>query len=261
MIRKLAGWCSAAAIGVAVGAVSGLEPPRVVVDDSKFPPVSTSAGQVESLPAAGFMQGTAPFNHDSSCECEACRPHYVFPHRACGGSLFFRPDGHWNTVAKPKLQDSHWGYCDQFCERPFGVAVTGHFQRQIINGLGQQMLLYEYDFQDTTLETLSLRGRYQLEKIAQRSQQGLGPIVIASAGINEQLDMARRQSVELELRKLGIHVAEGQVVVRRQPRSTVNAYESQLIQRNREQGVQLRGVGGLSGAASTPSGSTSSTGS
>jgi len=215
--------------------------------------------QVDALPPAALTPGGPPPGHQSGCDCEACQSHYLLQRRACGNTIFFRPDGYWNTVAKPKLQYSHWGYCDQFCERPHGVAFQGHFQRQIVNGLNQQMLLYEYDFLDVDADELNPRGRYQLEKIAQRYHHGLGPISIASAELNPQLDAARRQAVARELNRMGLAVGPDQVFVRRQPQSTLNAAESLSIQRNREQGVQLRGVGGLSGAANGTT--TNSTGS
>jgi hypothetical protein len=204
----------------------------------------------ENLPLPMLTPDAPAYNHPMGCDCQACQAHYLLPHRASGNSIFFRPDGYWNTVAKPKLQYSHWGYCDQFCERPFGVAVTGHFQRQVINGLGQQMMLYEYDFLDVDADELNSRGRYQLEKIAQRYQHGIGPIQIASSEDNPRLDVARRQAVARELHRLGMTVGPDQVFTRRQPRTTINPHETLLILRNREQGVMTRGVGGLSGAAS-----------
>lgn len=249
-MRKLANWFSVATMGVAAGVVSGWEPPPpVLVENPKAAPQANLEGAPEMLPPA--MAVGSPYDpHGANCDCRACQPFYLFPRRACGDTLLFRPDGYWNTVAKPKLQYSHWGYCDKFCERPFGVAVQGHVNRQIVNGLSQQLMLYEYDFQDVGLAELNPRGHYQLEKIAQRYQHGLGPVLIASNELDPQLDAARRQVVARELNRMGINVTTDQVLVRRQPRPSFNAYESLSIQRNREQAVQQRGVGGLSGAAS-----------
>lgn len=258
MMKRIAAWCSATALGVAAGAVFAWEPPVSEALPGALPPVIHVGPDGEALPPARLAPGLPYADHDSGCDCESCQPKYIFPHRRdCGGTLFFRPDGYWNTVTKPKLQESHWGYCDQFCERPFGIAVSGHFQRQVINGLGQQMMLYEYDFTGPDSDRLSPRGRYQLEKIVMRSQQGLGPVQVAATYDNDGLDDARRASVERELRKLGVAGGANQVVVRRAPTPSFNGYEAMSIQRNRESGVQTRGVGGLSGSATSTTNSNS----
>src|SRR5262245_39281358 len=69
----------------------------------------------------------------------------------------------WITTTKPHLQASHWGYPEYFEERPFGTYVLQAEQMQVTNGLRDQQVLYEYDFNPGDRSAkLSPRGEYQL---------------------------------------------------------------------------------------------------
>lgn len=249
MFRKLTVWCLSSTPWIVLSAW-GAEP-RPVKPEAELPPVVSAREAAEWVAPPAVKGVSPPADYGWTDDCEACEPHYVFPlvkRAPCDQpTTMFGPTSRWNMITKPRLQESHWGYCDQFCRRPFGQAVAGHFHHQIVNGLAQQMMLFEYDFLETAgrpSEQLNDRGLYQLEKIAQRYQQGLGPIVIATSG-TRGLDQARKQWVEGELKKLGVSFAPEHVLVRPAPRATLNASDLQNSQRLRDR--LMSGGGALSG--------------
>ncbi|MEK6233713.1 MAG: hypothetical protein N2C14_03290, partial [Planctomycetales bacterium] len=71
----------------------------------------------------------------------------------------------YNNYWKPGLQESHWGYPEEFGERPLGASVYSHMRTQVANAEAGRMALYEYDFVENSQE-LNSRGMLQLEKIA-----------------------------------------------------------------------------------------------
>lgn len=292
MFRKIPKWCAITTMGLGVGTTWGAEPasksgrlpPVITVEQARLlqaptpaakpapaaptppapsPPASVEPATVSEAPALVTKGGHEPVtlggvynDHCQGCDCPDCIPHYLLPGRRNGCKP--PPNNYYHRVLKPKLQASHWGYCDQFCERPFGPAVSAHFQHQIVNGLAAQMMLYEYDFQEVgnaRSDGLSLRGRSQLERIAGRYQQGLGPVVIATDFSDPRLDEARRKAVERELKTLGVQVRAEDILVRSTPKPSYNAYEGLFQQRNREQMIMSRGAGVLSGVNSGGSGS------
>ena len=101
----------------------------------------------------------------------------------------------WLTEAKPRLQESHWGYADQFEVRPFGSYAVAHLDKQIVNGAIARLALYHYDFGDVTLRDptkLNSRGRKRLGKLAEMMvQNNLHPLIIQGSPGKPGLDMAR----------------------------------------------------------------------
>jgi hypothetical protein len=114
------------------------------------------------------------------------------------------------------MQDSHWGYCQYFHERPFGSLYHAHMQMQIANAALEKMVLYEYDFFDGTdapAQRLNPRGRDQLRMIVQRMETTGCPLTIERTR-DSALDEARRQNVLRRLRdELGYPASDASVVV------------------------------------------------
>lgn len=183
--------------------------------------------------------------------CESC----VHGHgRACRNGC--RPSSmmssHWHQVTKPHLQRSHWGYCDLFCERPFGTLVRAHMNTQVLNGLADQMFLYAYDFFDESegnAAHLKPRGDYQLEKVAHLLKFNLGPIIIEQTAGNPELDEQRRQHVLEQLERLNVPFVPEQVVIGRAPRPMLSGVEALMIQGNNENLINSRGGSGGTGSS------------
>ncbi|HUT12984.1 MAG TPA: hypothetical protein VMY42_20985 [Thermoguttaceae bacterium] len=121
----------------------------------------------------------------------------------------------WDRV-KACLQESHWGYPEEFEERPFGACVFAHVKTQVVNGLAAQMVLYRYDFCDETLgepQRLNPRGVEQLNKIVGLMAANSCPLIIEPTPCNPDLDRARRDFVLQLLQASACDVPESRVVV------------------------------------------------
>ncbi len=145
-------------------------------------------------PASYVLEGPEPDTvYDSGarsqCNCQNCRSGTS---SACRTGCVRR---WWLTEAKPCLQESHWGYADQFETRPFGSYAVATLDKQIVNGAIARLALYHYDFGDVTLKDpsiLNLRGRKRLGELAgMMVQNNLHPLIIQSSPGKPELDMAR----------------------------------------------------------------------
>lgn len=122
----------------------------------------------------------------------------------------------WWADKKARLQWSHWGYPEEFEERPFGASVSAHVRTQITNGMVARMVLYQYDFYDSTFNDpsqLNPHGRKRLHEIVAMSHCHLGRAVIEPAEEDPELDSARRDHVVKLLQEWGEEVPEQWVVV------------------------------------------------
>jgi hypothetical protein len=150
----------------------------------------------------------------------------------------------WVTHTKPHLQATHWGYPEYFEERPFGSYTIQAEQMQVVNGLRDQQVLYDYDFlPGDQSDTLSPRGQYQLRKIMRRMECVPMPITVQTTIDDPELDEARRQTVLAALRDAGMTVVPEMVVVDRPPVPGLNGFEGILIYNNLLGQTQDRGGG------------------
>ncbi|MHB0960826.1 MAG: hypothetical protein ACYC0X_33085 [Pirellulaceae bacterium] len=146
----------------------------------------------------------------------------------------------WKTRTKPCLQASHWGYPEEFCERPFGSYVRANLCAQVANGLQDQLILYRYDFFDESLADgyqLKPRGLYELAKIIALVQEkpllrdGFNAICVEETG-NSQLDEARRQYVLQQLALMHFPLPSEQVIIGRPAAPGISGEESLMVYAN-----------------------------
>ncbi len=152
--------------------------------------------------------------------------------------------GKWIQCLAFRLRDSHWGYSEYFCERPFGSFLEAHMQTQIQHGLAQQMVLFRYDFvnqQGREGVELNPRGRQQLTKLAEVHQWTGLPLVIEQSLANPRLDAARRQAVLVALETMGAAIDPRMVQIGKPAAFGVSGEESSLIYPNQLQQTGDRG--------------------
>jgi hypothetical protein len=193
----------------------------------------------ESLPAPAATSSThcepQQFNH--------CCPPPAYTRWPVIGPLHRR----WITHTKPHMQASHWGYPQYFEERPYGSYVLQAEQMQIVNGLRDQQVLYNYDFGlgDHAAE-LTPRGQYQLRKIICRMQISPCPIIVQISDVNNpnpELDEARRQFVLDALRQAGMPATDELVISDRPPLPGLQGSEGVMVYGNMLLQTQARGGG------------------
>jgi len=168
----------------------------------------------------------------------------------------------WLYRAKPHLQATHWGYPEYFHERPFGTLVREHLQRQALNGVTDQLVLYRYDFSDgpgMAAAQLNARGRDQVRKLANMSKETGHPITIERTRDNARMDRARRQAVLRELERQGVAASPEMVVVGTPRAFGMGGDDAIRIYANRMDQTQTQGSGsqGVTASDSAESGSES----
>jgi hypothetical protein len=118
---------------------------------------------------------------------------------------------------------------------------------QIVNGLRDQQVLYNYDFfTDDRATELTPRGQYQLHKMVRRLGIAPCPIIVQISDVNNpnpELDEARRQSVIAALEAAGVPGAAELVVVDRPPLPGLQGVEGVIIYGNMLGQTQERGGG------------------
>lgn len=149
----------------------------------------------EPLPAAEYA--------DSGMPCDAeCSPTQVRPQSRVGAW--------WNCRVKPCLQESHWGYPEEFEEIPHGVRLRMAQRAQICSGWTARLWLYRYDFCDQS-PTLNAAGRKRLYDLAREFPVWMQHTLQIEATGRPQLDAARCEQVTKLLVELGTpaHVVIG----------------------------------------------------
>jgi hypothetical protein len=118
----------------------------------------------------------------------------------------------WDHYYKPGLQETHWGYPEEFCERPLGYYETSWAKTMVANGEAARMVLHEFDFVQGEAR-LNERGREQLAKIAYMLPRNYFPLIIAQSGDNMELADSRRTAILGLLTDTGFPVPEQRVVL------------------------------------------------
>ena len=137
----------------------------------------------------------------------------------------YKYDNYW----KPGLQETHWGYPEEFGEKPLGYHVYASGRTMVANGEAARMVLFEYDFEENS-ERLSPRGMLQLSRISYMLPRNFFPLVIqASPHGNANLDAARRQAVLDALAQGNFPVPEERVVVNRPPTYGIDGVDANIF--------------------------------
>ncbi len=109
-------------------------------------------------------------------------------------TLWERLQYKWKNYWKPQWQETHWGYPEEFCEKPLGYWVHAHNRTMVANAEAVRMTLYDYDFEENSAE-LTWRGQEQLARIAYMLPRNFFPLVVQSTPIDPELAAARREKV------------------------------------------------------------------
>ena len=113
---------------------------------------------------------------------------------------------------KRRMQHAFMGYPEEFCEQPLGMAVNGHLNTQIANGIAAKLALYDFDFVEGGSQ-LNWKGRQQLAKHAAAMNGNLFPLVIEQTPDQPELDEARRAAVQQALTQSQSPISFDRVVV------------------------------------------------
>lgn len=224
----------------------------VPVQSESVPPPASPAPRGEVIP---YHPGSQFSDTDAQTlrpdqVCQTCGKGHCICHPTIWGKLFPHLAAKYHSHWKPCLQESHWGYPENFCERPYGSYLRYNLNAQIANGLVQQQVLYEYDFADGSAN-LTGRGHYQLLKMMQRMQTHPFLLeqpaqVIVQQSRNKTLDQARQQAVVRAARELGFPLEADQVLVSRQHPRALDSYDAQDVYDS------LRRITTSAGAAAAP---------
>jgi hypothetical protein len=217
---------------------------RDVLEETPAPPSQPGPAPAEVNHANDGLSTPAapPSGHYEPHHMHHCCPPPAYTRWPVVGPLHRR----WITQTKPNLQASHWGYPEYFEERPYGTYVLQAEQMQIVNGVRDQQVLYDYDFLtgDHAAE-LRPRGQYQLQKIVRRMEIAPCPIIIQTNTNfpNPELDEARRQHVLDALAAAGVPATPDMVVAGRPPVPGLQGVEGILIYNNLLGQTDARGGG------------------
>jgi hypothetical protein len=167
------------------------------------------------------------------------------------------PLGRWyHYRAKPVLQESHWGYPEQFCIRPFGTYMRTAVVNQVQNGIAAQLALYHTDFvtpDGLPGVELNAKGRLRLEKLSELMPMSLCPLVIEMNEQDPTLNAARRAHVAALLQQSFAEFPDERVVVGRPVARGLAAPEAVFIHNNLRTQVETMGsLESYSGGKLTP---------
>lgn len=203
-----------------------IEPsPPVLLNDAEYLPYRFEYGH--SQPTA--VTAMPANRHGCGAGCQNCNPPKL------------------GSQCKAELQYSHWGYPEEFQERPFGSIVRAQSQQQVVNGIAALSALYRYDFfppNDPNAEKLTSRGKWQLRKIASHILTHSVKVMVESTG-DAQLDAARQQHVFDQLAQFSVPVPAEQIVIGTPRPSGLQGLEALTIYQN--QLIDTRAKGAFSG--------------
>ncbi len=161
---------------------------------------------------------------------------------------------------KPCLQESHWGYAEQFEEKPFGVSMRFHLNTQVCNGAKDRMVLYRYDFHEGILgpaNELNPHGQRRLTELARMLRCNIFPLVIEPSRNDPALDAERRDHVLGLLEDSTFAVPEDWVVIQRPNARGLGGEEAMRVYQSLVSGA---GPAASTGSATTSAGTTSEEG-
>ena len=147
----------------------------------------------------------------------------------------------WQHYWKPGLQEHHWGYPEEFCEKPLRFFVYSHMKTQVANGEAARMSLYHYDFVQGEAR-LNPRGYEQLAKIAMMLPQNYFPVIIEHSHDNPELAESRRKLVLDYLQKRGFPVPDQRIVVTTPIPRGYHSFEGQIVSETLVQGITTQGI-------------------
>lgn len=208
-------------------------------------PIAAPALVVEAVPVPAADTSAAAVVEDDAWGVEGEERHAVSD---CPSGFFGPVRRWWHCRAKPRLQASHWGYAEFFHERPFGTFVHDHLQRQVFQGLANQLVLYRYDFSDgpgLAAAQLNARGRERLRELARMSRETGLPITIERSRGNAGMDQGRRQAVLRELERQAIALSPEMVVVARPRAIGIDGEDAEIMFLNRLEQTRARGLGSV----------------
>jgi hypothetical protein len=174
--------------------------------------------------------------------CDVCSSGGIEPCHHCRGcACSGRIEHWWQTRAKPCLQESHWGYAEQFEEKPFGASLRAHMNTQVCNGTKDRMVLYRYDFHEGILgpaDKLNPHGQRRLTELARMLRCNIFPLVIEPSLNDPALDTARRDHVLELLKDSTFECPEDWVVVRRPNAKGLSGEDAMQVYKNLMSGAQ-----------------------
>ena len=175
----------------------------------------TSVAQDLPAPSYGFspVPAVTPAVNEAGmpgqAACPQCNEGYQTTY--CEGSFWER----WQMrkwEKKRRHQYAWWGYPEEFCEQPLGMALDCQFNTQIANGIAAKLVLYQFDFLEDG-SRLNAKGQQQLAKHAAAMNGNLFPLVIEQTPDEPELDAARRAAVQQALTQSRFPISFDRIVV------------------------------------------------
>lgn len=187
------------------------------------PPPAPVPDPASSAPHPGLI-APEPINpvvcHCKHCQRESRRSRGLF------GWCWGRPAD--NSIAEYHAICSG---CNIDPEPPFGTSYQATMQAQIAKGEAALMVLHHFDFVPCE-GRLSVRGRMQLRKIAERAAHNPFPIIIEASREDPALDAARHAAVLAELAWFPCPVAADRVFIGPSLTRGLDGLDAELIHQN-----------------------------
>ena len=169
-----------------------------------------------------------------------------------GQGAYGQPTHGWVHGLKRRLQDCYWGYPEEFCERPYGMYNHAALDAMIGNGLGDFLILYQFDFHDgsqAAASQLNHAGITRLHRIVRllRGNPRSSIVVVENIPGELRLSRARQQEVAAQLARLGVDERSASVMLGRPRRGLIGdeavANYRNLIYMSNARGAGMTGAG------------------
>ena len=185
------------------------------VEPARLPPLAAESTG-EPLPATGHEMGGPPQGWVERDE-------------------YGRSVSYWRPGIKLRMQECYWGYPEEFCERPFGMYNRAAYDACIGNGLGDYLVLYDYDFYDGHTgpsSQLNYAGLVRLQRIVKmlKGQNRQSIVVVENLPTDVRLSRERQQVVALQLAQAGVNREAAKVLLGR-PRRGLTGEQALLVHR------------------------------